>query len=182
MLTTKKGLGLFTFSLLFFLSPLWALSTGEAIKPFEVISQENRLLTEKDLWGKITVLFYDTRHTASVNNTLKYEIKDFREANLPLLENLQVVQVIDASSANFLTRTIWKRKLRENARRYGIDIYADWTGKMRRDFGFSPKESNILVIDQKGLIRFAHQGNPKDEERERLFKLLLELRREVSTL
>ncbi|WP_427366638.1 LexA family protein [Candidatus Caldatribacterium saccharofermentans] len=64
-----------------------------------------------------------------------------------LLEDLQVFQIIDASGANLFTRSIWKRKLWENARRYGVTLYADWSGKMRRDFGPHPKLSNILVVD-----------------------------------
>ncbi len=161
---------------LLLLSPsLLAMEVGNAVPAFTVTSQDGKPLTQEDLLGKVSVLFYDTRHTASVNNDLKYEIGDFREANLPLLENLQVIQVIDASSANFLTRTIWRRKLRENARKYGTTLYADWSGKMRRDFGFSSKESNILVIDPQGRVRYVHQGNPRGEEREKLFALLLVL-------
>ncbi|MEN3185284.1 MAG: YtfJ family protein [Atribacterota bacterium] len=174
MCTMKKVIRfLMAFLLLFLTLPLWAINMGNTIPPFEVLSQDEEPLTEKDLLGKITVLFYDNRRTAAVNNDLKYEISDFREQNLPLLENLQVVQVVDASSANFLTRTIWKRKLRENARKYGVDLYADWNGAMRQSFGFDTKESNVLVVDPRGMVRYALLGKVATSEKEKLLILLL---------
>ncbi|MCS7241187.1 MAG: hypothetical protein N2205_02255 [Candidatus Caldatribacterium sp.] len=173
-----KGLPFFGLFLLFALlnpSPSGAIAPGDTIPPFTVVfpgKDGDKLLTANDLLGYVTVLFYDTRHTAPTNNDLKYAIRDFQKANLPVSASLMVVQIIDASSANVFTRTIWKRKIRENAKRYGIPIYADWTGAMRRDFDFSPKESNILIVDPKGVVRFAFQGNPQGEDWERLFKVL----------
>lgn len=177
MFTAKQGLWIL--GMIFLLTPsLWALHVGSTVPPFQVFSHNGEPLTHKDLLGKITVLFYDTRRTAAVNNDLKYEIRDFREANLPLLENLQVVQIIDASSANFLTRAIWRRKLRQNTQRYGITLYADWDGAMRRDFGFSPKESNILVIDPQGMVRHSFLGKVTESEKDQLLTLFLALGKE----
>lgn len=152
-----------------------ALRVGDTIPAFTVIfpgEREDEILTEKDLYGKVTVLFYDSRHTAPTNNDLKYAIQDFQKAHPPDPAPLEIVQIIDASSANIFTRTIWKRKIRENAKRYGVPIYADWTGAMRRDLALSPKESNILIIDPEGTVRFVHRGNLKGEDRERLFAVL----------
>ncbi|NSW75428.1 MAG: redoxin domain-containing protein [Candidatus Atribacteria bacterium] len=177
MFTAKQGLWIL--GMIFLLTPsLWALHVDTTVPPFQVFSQDGEPLTEQDLRGKITVLFYDTRRTAAVNNDLKYEISDFRETNLPFLENLQVVQIIDASSANFLTRAIWRRKLRQNARKYGITLYADWDGTMRRDFGFSPRESNILVVDPQGMVRYSFLGKVTESEKSRLFVFLLTLGKE----
>lgn len=173
MFTLTRGLWFSTILLFFMASPLWAVNVGDTIPPFSVFSQNGEPLTEKDLLGKITVLFYDTRHTAAVNNDLKYEINDFRATHLPLLENLQVVQVIDASSANFLTRTIWKRKLRENARKYGVTLYADWTGAMRQSFGFSAQASNVLVIDPWGTVCFTFLGKVTESEKEKLLSVIM---------
>lgn len=167
--------GLFLIFLFLCLSFGNALEVGDTVPAFTVIfpgDTGDAILTEEDLRGKVTVLFYDTRHTAPTNNDLKYAIRDFRETHPSGLVPLEVVQIIDASSANIFTRTIWKRKIRENAKRYGIPIYADWTGAMRRNFAFSPKESNILIIDPKGIVCFIHRGNPKGEDREKLFAVL----------
>jgi len=127
------------------------------------------------------VIFYDTRHTASWNNDLKHAIGEFRENHLPLLENLEVIQIIDASSANLLTRGIWKRKLRENARKYGVTLYADWSGKMRRDFGFNTRKSNILIVDTNGTVRYAFRGKVSESEKNQLFSLLLALGEEMQS-
>ncbi len=151
-----------------------AIEPGNPVPAFTVVfpgEDGDHLFTERDLPGTITVLFYESRHTASETVDLKHAIRDFQETSFsrPVL---RIVQVIDASSANVLTRTIWKRKIRENAERYGAFLYADWTGKMRRDFGFSPKVSNILVVDPKGVVRFVHQGPLNDEKRAQLFTIL----------
>ncbi|MBC7217151.1 MAG: hypothetical protein H5U36_03055, partial [Candidatus Caldatribacterium sp.] len=123
-----------SFTLFGFLSAFaFALEVGDPIPSFTVTSPRGETLSSLDLLGRLSVVFYDTRHTASWNTDLKYAIEDFRQAHLPLLESLQVVQIIDASSANAFTRAIWKRKLKENARKYKVTIYADWSGAMRRD-------------------------------------------------
>ncbi|MEN3203059.1 MAG: YtfJ family protein [Atribacterota bacterium] len=181
MFTVTRGLWFSTVLLFFVALPLWAVNVGNTVPPFLVLSQDEEPLTEKDLLGKITVLFYDTRRTAAMNNDCKYEINDFRTAHLPLLENLQVVQVIDASSANFLTRTIWKRKLRENAQKYGVNLYADWTGAMRRSFGFSTQASNVLVIDPWGTVRFTFLGKVAESEKDKLLSCILTIGEENET-
>lgn len=172
---TLGSTGLLVVFLLLYPSFGNTLQVGDTVPAFTVVfpgDTGNEILTEKDLYGKVTVLFYDTRHTAPINNDLKYAIQEFQEAHSFSLFPLEIVQVIDASSANIFTRTIWKRKIRENAKRYGVPIYADWTGAMRRDFALSPKESNILIIDPEGTVRFVHRGNPRGEEREKLFAVL----------
>lgn len=179
MLTMKKRIWFLAFLLIFLPSlSLRAIDVKNTVPPFQVLSQDGEPPIEQDLRDKITILFYDTRHTVPVNNDLKYEINDFRKANLPLLENLQVIQVIDASSANFLTRIIWKRKLRQNARKYGVNLYADWTGTMRQSLHFSTKESNILVIDPRGTVRHNFFGKVAENEKERLSTLALSLGKE----
>jgi len=161
-------LGIFTIS-------ARSLEIESAVPSFTVVSPEGEPLGREQLLGKLSVIFYDTRFTASSNNDLKYALVDFRNTHPSLFEDLQILQIIDASSANFFTRTIWKRKIRENARRYGITIYADWSGKMRRDFGFHPDLSNVLVVDAQGVVRYVFSGKVPESERNALFTLLLHL-------
>ncbi|WP_438315309.1 TlpA family protein disulfide reductase [Candidatus Caldatribacterium sp. SIUC1] len=158
-----------------FVIPAWSLEIGSVVPSFTVVSPDGELLGREQLLGKLSVIFYDIRFTASSNNDLKYALADLRNAHPLLLEDLQVFQIVDASSANFFTRSIWKRKIRENARRYGITIYADWSGKMRRDFGFHPKLSNVLVVDAQGVVCYVFFGKVPESERNALFTLLLKL-------
>ena len=175
----KEWLWLPVFFVLFLVTPAFPLEKGDVIPPFTVLSHQEEPFTEENLLGKLSVVFYDNRRTAPKNNDLKYAIGDFREKHLPLLENLEVIQIIDASSANFLTRSIWKRKLRENARKYGVTLYADWSGKMRRDFGFRARESNVLVVDTHGTVRYTFRGKVPESEKNQLFSLLLALGEEM---
>ena len=175
----KEWFWLPVFFVLFLVTPAFSLEKGDIVPPFTVLSHEGEPFTEENLLGKLSVVFYDTRHTASWNNDLKYAIGEFREKHLPLLANLEVIQIIDASSANFLTRSIWKRKLRENARKYGVTLYADWSGGMRRDFSFSARESNVLVVDTHGTVRYTFRGKVPENEKNQLFSLLLTLGEEM---
>ncbi len=161
--------GLFFFSF----PPFPASGAPKEAPPFLVVSAYGETLTLEDLRGKTVVLFYDTRYTTEENNDLKYDIDTFRKDHLPVLSNLEVIQIIDASSASFLTRTIWKRKLREYSKKYNITLYADWTGEMRKDYNLSSRKSNIILIDPKGMIRFLFSGEAGESERKELFELVL---------
>jgi len=97
---------------------------------------------------------------------------------LSLLHNFQIVQVVDASSANFLTKTIWKRKLLQNSQKNNIVIYADWAGDMLRDYQLKRKESNLIIVDQSGIIRYLFSGKVNDQELKIIEDLLLSIGRE----
>jgi len=53
---------------------------------------------------------------------------------------------------------IWKRELRKNSRQEGLTIYGNWNGRMLSAYGMKGGDSNLLIIDKKGVIRFFRSG------------------------
>jgi alkyl hydroperoxide reductase subunit AhpC len=83
--------------------------------------------------------------------------------------------VIDCSEALWSTLPLWKSKLREHSRKEGFPIYGDWTGKMCGDYHLVPEESNFLVIDKQGIIRYAGAGKIENGHFEKIKGLLISL-------
>ena len=171
--------------ILFIIVPIFILTLaarswqiGEKAPPFFIESADGKKLNLEIIYGNLSLIFYEDRSAVEKNNDIKHQLSQFRENNLSLLQNFQIIQVVDASSANFLTKTIWKRKLLQNSRKNNIVIYADWTGDMLRDYHLKNKESNLIFIDQAGIIRYLFFGKVNDQELKILEDLLLSIGRE----
>lgn len=44
-----------------------------------------------------------------------------------------------------------------------MDIYGDWDGKVAEDYDFNLDDSNIVIIDKDGFIRYLSKKEIKDE-------------------
>ena len=62
--------------------------------------------------------------------------------------------------------------MRHHSKRVGITLYGDWDGRMARDYQMKENESNFLIIDRKGIIRYVSSGRITDEQFEEIEKLL----------
>ena len=151
---------------------------GEEAPPCFIESADGKKLYLEMIHGTLSLIFYEDRSAVEKNNDIKHQLSQFRDNNLSLLRNFQIVQVIDASSANFLTKTIWKRKLLQNSLKNNIVIYADWTGDMLRDYQLKRKDSNLILIDQAGIIRYLFFGKVNSQELKIIEDLLLSIGRE----
>ena len=56
-----------------------------------------------------------------------------------------------------------------------MTIYGDWTGDMLRDYQMQDDESNFLVIDKNGIIRYMATGLIERSQFEKLKEMLLNL-------
>jgi predicted transcriptional regulator len=66
-------------------------------------------------------------------------------------------------------------KLREASERQEMTIYGDWTGAMLGDYQIQDHDSNFLVIDRNGIIRYAATGLIENGQFEKLKEMLLNL-------
>jgi len=155
-----------------------SLQIGDKAPSFFIESADGKKLNLEMIIGNLSLIFYEDRSVVEKNNDIKYHLSQFRDNNLSLLHNFQIVQVVDASSANFLTKTIWKRKLLQNSQKNNIVIYADWAGDMLRDYQLKRKESNLIIVDQSGIIRYLFSGKVNDQELKIIEDLLLSIGRE----
>ncbi|NLJ50303.1 MAG: hypothetical protein GX428_12080 [Candidatus Atribacteria bacterium] len=177
----KKVLGIFFFifvSILLFSFTAGSLQIGAEAPPFFIESADGKKMNLEMIYGNLSLIFYEDRSAVEKNNDIKHQLSQIRDNNLSLLQNFQIIQVVDASSANFLTKTIWKRKLLQNSRQNNIIIYADWTGDMLRDYHLKNKESNLIFIDHAGIIRYLFYGKINDQELKTIEGLLLRIARE----
>ena len=153
-----------------------SLSVGEPAPFFGVESGDDENLTLDMLRGKVIILFYETREVVRKNREFKDYLKSLYNA-LPeaVQENVFRLVVINCSEASFATKPIWRMKLREASARQGMTIYGDWTGAMLGDYQIQDHDSNFLVIDRNGIIRYAATGLIENGQFEKLREMLLNL-------
>lgn len=152
------------------------LSVGEPAPFFSVESGDEENLTLDMLRGKVIILFYETREVVRKNREFKDYLKSLYNG-LPeaVQENVFRLVVINCLDASFATRPIWRTKLREASERQGMTIYGDWTGDMLSNYQLQDDESNFLVIDKNGIIRYMATGLIEKDQFEKLKEMLLNL-------
>jgi len=152
---------------------------GKEAPFFKVISGDGKELTLDMVQGKVVVIFYETKEVAEKNRELKKSLgKFFRQQKTDIASLLTPVSVIDCSAAFWPVTRIWKSKLVENSKREGVTIYGDWDGSMRSDYRMQENESNIVVLDTAGRVRYFKSGKVEtagiDEIKELLKGLISE--------
>ena len=150
------------------------LGTSEPAPSFSLVSGDNKKLSLDTLRGKIIVLFYATRDKVNVNDELQHYLDTLYDAQPKNIQNqnfrLLVVNTMEATSLS-----VWKEKLRETSAKLKITIYGDWSGGMFAAYRMRDNDSNFVIIDKKGIVRFAASGRIANSRFEAIKKLLLEL-------
>lgn len=148
------------FSAIFFCIFLTAVrSEPIPASPFSVESGDGKEVTEKSVKGKVVIMFYEKRNVVKKNAEMKdrlNEIFDCRSVNIQ--QTIVRLPIIDCSHVFWPVSEIWKKGLRDNSKRVGMMVYCDWTGNVSRDFRMVPDESNMLILDGKGIIRYRFSG------------------------
>jgi alkyl hydroperoxide reductase subunit AhpC len=153
----------------------WAiLSTGEPAPYFSLVSGDNKKLTLDMLRGKIVVLFYATRDTVHVNDDLQHYLDTLYDTQPQNIQN-QIFRLLVVNAMEATSLTAWKEKLMETSAKLKITIYGDWTGGMFAAYRMRDNDSNFVIIDKKGIVRFAASGRIDSSRFEAIKKLLLEL-------
>lgn len=167
---------------IFLVASLSTISFAEGLKVetkapiFKVKSGEGKILTLDMVRKKVIVIFYEAKNVVGKNRKLKDELNKFySDQPDDVKESIVRLPVINCSSAFWPFTIIWKSKLRENSKKEGITIYGDWSGKMFSDYKMKDKESNVLIIDKKGIIRYFAFGKIEDKEINKIKELLREL-------
>jgi len=152
------------------------LEIGTEAPSFKVKSGEGKILTLDMVREKVILIFYETKNVVEKNRKLKDELNKFySDQPDDVKESIVRLPVINCSSAFWPFTRIWKSKLREHSKKEGITIYGDWSGKMFSDYKMKDKESNVLIIDKKGIIRYFAFGKIEDKEINKIKELLREL-------
>ncbi len=141
---------------------------------FEVISADKKYLSLNETKGKVVVLFYESKDTIELNRKAKKALNDFyAKQKGPVKRDILRLGIIDCRGV-FL-KSAWEKGLRANSFKEGITIYGDWSGKMAIDYRLKRNQSNLLIIDKKGLVRYYAFGSIKGEDIAAAEKLLSSL-------
>jgi predicted transcriptional regulator len=156
-------------------SGAWAiLGTGEPAPSFSLVSGDNKKLTLDMLRGKVVALFYATRDTVEVNNELQHYLDALYAAQPQDIQN-QIFRLLVVNAMEATAVTTWKEKLNETSAKLKVTIYGDWTGGMFAAYRMRDNDSNFVIIDKNGVVRFAASGKVANSRFEAIKKLLLEL-------
>ena len=150
------------------------LATSEPAPAFSLVSGNNKKLTLDMLRGKVVVLFYATRDTVEVNNELSHYLDTLYAAQPQNIQN-QIYRLLVLNAMEATAVTTWKEKLSETSAKLKVTIYGDWTGGMFSAYRMRDNDSNFVIIDKKGIVRFAASGKIANSRFEAIKKLLLEL-------
>jgi hypothetical protein len=152
------------------------LRLGAPAPAFLVESGDNQKLTLGMLRGKVIVCFYEARQVIRKNIELKNELKRLYRVQPPKIQaEIFRLVVIDCSKALWPAIPLWKSKLCEHSRKEGFPIYGDWTGRMLADYHMKGEESNLIVIDKRGIIRYSASGRISRGKFEEIKNLLLSM-------
>jgi peroxiredoxin len=152
---------------------------GEPAPNFLVESGDNQKLSLKMIRGRVVVLFYESRHVIKKNHELKDELTRLYRSQPPAIQRkIFRLVVIDCSEASWPTLPIWQHQLKANSRKEGFTIYGDWNKQMLSAYQMKPGESNFLIIDQHGIIRYAAAGRISNGQFDKIKDMLCTLARE----
>ena len=150
------------------------LGIGEPAPSFSLESGNNKKLSLDMLRGKVVVLFYATRDTVEVNDALSRYLDALYAAQPQNIQN-QIYRLLVVNAMEATAVTTWKEKLSETSAKLKVTIYGDWTGGMFAAYRMRDDDSNFVIIDKKGVVRFAASGKIPASRFEAIKKLLLEL-------
>ena len=150
-------------------------ATGKAAPDFAVTSGDGVTLARAALAGRVAILFYETRETIDANRALKKRLAELVASSRIRPGEIAFVAVADATRANWLTRTTWRRGLRVASKREGVTVYGDWDGKMREAYGMARGESNVILVDRSGVMRFRARGTLEDEQLDSVIALVADI-------
>jgi predicted transcriptional regulator len=150
------------------------LGVGEPAPSFSLESGNNQKLTLDMLRGKVVVLFYATRDTVQVNDALQHYLDALYDSQPQNIQN-QIFRLLVVNAMEATSLTAWKEKLRETSAKLEITIYGDWTGGMYAAYRMRDNDSNFVIIDKRGIVRFAASGRIANSRFEAIKKLLLKL-------
>ena len=150
------------------------LGIGEPAPSFSLVSGDNKKLSLDMLRGKVVALFYATRDTVEVNEALSRYLDALYAAQPQNIQN-QIYRLLVVNAMEATAVTTWKEKLNETSAKLKVTIYGDWTGGMFSAYRMRDNDSNFVIIDKKGVVRFAASGKIANSRFEAIKKLLLEL-------
>ncbi|MCB1174722.1 MAG: hypothetical protein KDK39_14225 [Leptospiraceae bacterium] len=132
---------------------------GRAAPDFKVVSGNDRVATLKQFRGQILVIMYESGDSWQKNRALKRALlKLYNEAAPAQRLKIGRLPVIDCRKAVWPITNIYKQKLVEHSMQEGLTIFGDWDGNLLRQLSLQSDQSNLVIIDQAGIVRYHRSG------------------------
>ena len=169
--------GLCIFMAVFFAVPAWAVRdrwVGKEAPYFRVEAGDGKVMDARMIRGKVTVLFYECKDALAKSRPLKKALNAYyQEQAKEMNGSLVVLPVINATSgAAWPWKGLWKQALSEQSKRVGMTVYADWDGRMCAAFAMDGNDTNLVILDKNGVIRFHQTGAVSPEQADAIRTLL----------
>jgi hypothetical protein len=121
-------------------------------------------------WGRPVVLFYEDRHSVTLNDETKKALFAAGKER-GLLERVGIVAVANLQELNWQPALFFALEaVKGEEKKAGVPIYLDLTGALSRPpWSLSPKTSSVLVLDATGREVFRVSGRLSAAQRAGLF-------------
>jgi predicted transcriptional regulator len=166
------------FQLVAFTTAFALIHEGMQAPEFTVMSGDGIEMTLRKLSGTVTTIFYETKNKDIIekNRALKNEVNLFYSGQTDSMKkSISRIAIVDCRKASWPLTGLWKSKLVENSKKEGIMIYGDWDGMFAKNYNIMDGETNFLVIDKKGSIRYSKAGQIDKNEIYKIKALLTKL-------
>ncbi|MFA5116748.1 MAG: redoxin domain-containing protein [Candidatus Omnitrophota bacterium] len=130
---------------------------------FKIISGDKETLTLDGIKGKVAVLFYEAKSAIEKNRGLKTALNAFYDGQ-PDIVKKDIARIAVVNCRGVVFKKEWEKALQANSKKEGLTVYGDWDGKMSDDYHAKEGESNVMVIDKKGIIRYYVSGRVDDKD------------------
>lgn len=156
-------------------APASALQPGDTAPAFSVYAGNRRFSYPASFSGKVLVITHEIRDVVEKNRPFKNRVIAFCASPENASGTVVPLPVVDCSEYFGLIKKYCAAKVEEHSRKERLQLYTDHDGLMRRDFGLQEHESNIVIIDRYGIIRYRSAGMITAPESERIIALIRQL-------
>jgi len=149
--------------------------TKTKLPDFKIKSGDNKLLTRNDIANKNVVLFYESREASKENLKLKEKLiqlkaKTDKEGKTPF-----ILAVADCSAVSWPLTSLWEKVMVDISKKQGFTVYGDWDGRMLKAYEFRKNQSNFMIIDKNGVVKYRAFGKIAEAEIEKIITMVDEL-------
>ncbi len=138
---------------------------GKPAPFFSVRSGDDEILVPDMFKGKVAVIFYETREASRKNSDIKDRFNKLYDGQDEVVRRSIIrIPVFNCSRVVWPVTVVWKQSLRYHSKRVGITLYGDWDGRMAKDYGMKDGDSNLIIVDKRGIIRYASVGRITDQQ------------------
>lgn len=123
--------------------------------------------------GKPVILFYEDRHSTTLNSSFKEALFERGQAQ-GLLDAAWVVAVANLQGFDFFpARGIALSRVRDEEKKWGIPILVDLKGTLGDNpWNLPTKTSSVLLLDGNGRVVFRYSGRMGEQDMETFFRAL----------